>query len=442
MRVPFKAALIAGAVFSLFSACLSAAYADDPAPVANDDQETWVVSPPFKSFFVYVLDNDSGVGLTVTAAGPAQHGEATIDPGGIMIEYAPDEGFIGEDAFPYTVKDANGQTATAIVTMHIETLPIEAVDDESTYVITSAGVGRYVDVRGNDVAGSDFHVTAVGPAQHGEAIIDDGAFNVIYDPDEGFIGDDTFPYTITDLYGQTATATVTVHVVPLLAVDDQQIIYSVPTANFVKKNSSISVLDNDEGTGLRVQSVSDASHGLAVISDNALYLVYMPTLGFHGLDTFTYTAVDANGYTSTATVTLTVESYMNAVDDSVTTSQNTAVEISVFTNDEGYSNVTIDSVSAPSHGTATQVVCTGATTQQKLCVIYTPVSGFTGEDTFTYTLKDDTGNQAVATVAITVTPIQVTSGGSTLPPSSAPMALVAVGMIIVASAFALLMTHR
>src|SRR5690606_10682401 len=53
------------------------------------------------------------------------------------------------------------------------------------------------------------------------------------------------------------------------------------------------------------------SHGS--LSGTAPNLVYEPELGFEGLDSFTYQVMDANGFSDTATVSLTITSDLAAV---------------------------------------------------------------------------------------------------------------------------------
>lgn len=94
----------------------------------------------------------------------------------------------------------------------------------------------------------------------------------------------------------------------------------------------------------------------------------------------------------------------SAVDDSATTDAGQSVDIDVLANDKGYGQpLTITSATAPGHGTAT--VSNGRIT-------YAPASGFSGTDTFTYTISD-AGGTATATVKVTVhAVVQPASGGS------------------------------
>ena len=90
-----------------------------------------------------------------------------------------------------------------------------------------------------------------------------------------------------------------------------------------------------------------------------------------------------------------------ANNDSATTVQNTAVVITVVANDtdpDGTINpATVIITGAPLHGIA--VAYSNGT------VTYTPNAGYTGTDTFTYTVKDNNGAISNgATVTVTVTP--------------------------------------
>ena len=108
------------------------------------------------------------------------------------------------------------------------------------------------------------------------------------------------------------------------------------------------------------------------------------------------------GYTAG---TLTVKPRGNqspaARNDSAATTKNTAVEINVLSNDsdpDGSINVkTVSIVAKPSHGKVSVDSKTGVVT-------YTPDKNFTGSDSFTYKVKDNSGAYSnVATVSLTIT---------------------------------------
>lgn len=83
-------------------------------------------------------------------------------------------------------------------------------------------------------------------------------------------------------------------------------------------------------------------------------------------------------------------------DDTVLVAQNGSVTIPMLLNDSDADGDTLSLVSTtlPAQGTLTN--------HGNNTVTYTPTAGYTGDDSFTYTLSDGNGNQANATVNITV----------------------------------------
>ncbi len=61
-------------------------------------------------------------------------------------------------------------------------------------------------------------------------------------------------------------------------------------------------------------------------------MVYTPAADFNGTDTFTYT-VTSGGITETATVSVTVGAVADIVDDTATTTEDSAVNVLVLAND-------------------------------------------------------------------------------------------------------------
>ena len=173
---------------------------------------------------------------------------------------------------------------------------------------------------------------------------------------------------------------------------------AVADATNTLKNAAvtINVLANDSdpnGYALSVQSVTPPSNGsTAIVGTNVLYT---PTTGFTGTDTFTYTIFDGYFDTATATVTVTVNQPQppTLVNDMATTTQNTPVTIPVLANDtDPYSlPLSIQSITQPARGSA---VLAGTN------AVYTPNNYWYGLDTFTYTAGDGYGPNATATVSV------------------------------------------
>src|SRR4029453_18261813 len=92
-----------------------------------------------------------------------------------------------------------------------------------------------------------------------------------------------------------------------------------------------------------------------------------------------------------------------AVDDSYTTTEDTALSVAapgILGNDTDVDGgqLTPSVVSPPVNGTVTLDTAIGA-------FIYTPNPNFNGTDTFTYQVTDGTATSNLATVTLTVTPV-------------------------------------
>ncbi len=335
--------------------------------------------------------------ITFTLVSQPEHGVLSGSPPNLT--YSPDANFNGGDSFSYVANDgqATSDPATATITITPVNDPPVAVDD-SAVAVMDLSVAIPVLNNDSDVDGDGLTVVAVGGAQHGTAATD-GTI-VTYTPTAAFTGTDSFTYTIDDgasgTLHLTDTALVTVTVLasnsPPVAVDDA-------VATLVDTSVEISVLDNDsdpEGGTLTISQVGSAAHGTTTNHNTSI--TYVPDGGFAGTDVFTYQIFDGiNGYDS-ATVTVTVSppnTPPTAVDDYAYTERDTPTGISVLNNDFDSDGdpLTITAVGTPTHGTITH---TGSV------ITYTPASGFSGRDVFSYTIADNRQGSDTAVVTITV----------------------------------------
>lgn len=180
---------------------------------------------------------------------------------------------------------------------------------------------------------------------------------------------------------------------------------------------TISVLDNDSA-GLVIESVSGASGSVIINPDGTLS--YTPTENETGTDAFTYTAVDAGGQQTTATVTVDitpVNDAPDAADDVFTVSADTLYSgtASVLDND---TDIDGDSLSVAGAGPAPGSIQSFAPQDTGLTIAtvsggtveifrdgsftYTPPAGFSGTDSFVYMVADEAGATSTANVTIDV----------------------------------------
>jgi hypothetical protein len=172
----------------------------------------------------------------------------------------------------------------------------------------------------------------------------------------------------------------------------------------------IDVLLNDsdpDSDPLSLDSAASAMHGLTAVTDQQRIL-YTPTTGFYGTDSFSYTISDGNGAEASATVLVIVDAAPvntppNAVADHTSTPQDTPVDIDMLANDtdDDGDALTVIDVDAADHGVVT-VNADGS-------VRYAPELGYSGEDTFAYTISDGRDTDSATVV------VGVTAAGNTAP---------------------------
>ena len=178
-------------------------------PVAGDDAAATAEDTPVS---ISVLANDSdldGDPLTIVNAGQPANGAAATN--GTQLVYTPAANFHGVDAFVYTVADGHGGQASALIVVTVTPVndnPVALPDSAATAIDTAVTIA--VLNNDSDVDGDTLSVSTLGLPAHGGATTD--GVTVTYTPNAGFIGSDSFSYTVSDGHGGGATAQVTVAV--------------------------------------------------------------------------------------------------------------------------------------------------------------------------------------------------------------------------------------
>jgi len=177
---------------------------------------------------------------------------------------------------------------------------------------------------------------------------------------------------------------------------DQDTVLSVDAPGVLEND-----MDNDDDP-IETDFVSNPSNGVLELNPDGSF-VYTPTSGFVGIDTFEYRAYDGIDYSTSATVTITVQAVNHppvAEDDTYTTDEDVPLSIAspgVLANDhdpEPWDYITAELVSGPQNGTLTFFL--------EGDFEYAPDTDWSGVDTFTYRVFDGLEYGNVATVTISV----------------------------------------
>ncbi len=347
-----------------------------------------------------VMANDTdtdGDEFTVTDVTQGEYGSVVINSSG-TVTYTAIEKYIGDDLFVYTITDSGNAKAVGSVLVTVDkpnTAPV-AVDDNKT---TGIGMPVTIKVLENDIDLDEDILTVVDFTLPSHGAVDyDGEGGFLYVPLVGYRGSDMFSYTIDDGYGLTNRGNVfiTVSNMPPTANDDEE--------NTRKDNPVVIFpLSNDsdpEGTSLTLTGASEAENG-TVTFEGGSSVTYTPDAGFIGIDTFTYTVRDEDGGGSAGTVTIFVTS-LNApiaFDDTASTNEDSPLAINLNGDDADGDTITFATATVPVHGELSEFnPVTG-------WITYSPDLNYFGEDSFTFRANDGMRNSNIATVLITVRPV-------------------------------------
>jgi VCBS repeat-containing protein len=338
--------------------------------VALDDGPWVDVSKPVHSFADVTTGPHVAVVRPVNAAGPGPESPVTFEMP--PVNARPEA---GDDSYP--------------------------TPEDITLVVGAPGVV------GNDTDADGEALTAVlvaGPA-HGSLSMDpDGSF--VYTPDANYHGADSFSYRASD---GTATSVATVSLM-ITSVNDAPTVVNqnynteedgqlnVPAPGVLRNAGDV------DGDPLSAVVAVGPAHGSLVL-DPAGSLTYTPNPNFNGSETFTYRASDGTATSSLATVTIFVFSVNDvpvAGDDSYSTAEDTVLEVvapgTLGDDADPDGQLGLAFLDAgPSHGDLV-FGYDGSFT-------YTPDPDFHGSDSFTYHVEDAFSRSNVATVSLTVTPV-------------------------------------
>ncbi|MDN3595763.1 Ig-like domain-containing protein [Zunongwangia endophytica] len=280
-----------------------------------------------------------------------------------------------------------------------------AVDDELRTIENEELTFDTDDLLQNDEVVDNARIFSIdSESSEDGSIIDNRDGTYTYIPSTDFQGEDTFMYSlcVPGDSDRCSEATVTVQVDqpgPPIANDDS---YEIDEDEILLiRNYG----DNDSLIGGAVITSVNSESGNATVTINEdNNIVYVPIEGYAGIDTFTYTICNDDEETScdTAIITVTVvdEGNPTAEDDTVIVNTNNSQTIldDLLANDNVIDSAEITSVN--NSGTQGTV-----TLNEDGTVTYTPSSGFTGEDSFEYSLCDD--DQPEASCSIATVTVQV-----------------------------------
>jgi len=365
------------------------------APVAQDTSLSTDEDTPESCTLIATDGDGDPLSFSIVAQGTLGTAVVTNASSG-SVAYTPKPNAFGTDTFTYKASDGKSNSNTATVTVTISPVndaPIALGDSVST----SRNTPVIINVLANDTDVDGDVLTTASFTQGLHGTVQVSGASLLYTPFPDFNGNDSFSYTVSDGHDATATATVTVAVV-------------IPNEPPVAQQSAIGTTEDTPGSGTLIAAdgngdpltfsvVAQGTLGTVVVTNPSIgSFTYTPKSNAFGTDAFTFRASDGKANSNTATVTVTISPVNDAptaLNDAVSTPQNTAVTVDVLSNDTDADGDVL-TVSTFTQG------LNGTVRLDNGFLRYTPNTAFNGTDSFNYTVADGCGGTASATVTVAV----------------------------------------
>jgi VCBS repeat-containing protein len=365
---------------------------------------TPVNDPPVAQAQSLTTAEDTALAITVVATdidGPSlsytynQPAHGSVTGTGPSLSYLPASNYNGSDAFTFTASDGT-LTSTATISINVTPVndpPVATLQNLTTPEDQALGLT----LTGTDVEGSPLTFVVTTSPLNGT--LTGTAPNLVYTPALNYNGTDFISFKANDGQLDSTVATISITVVP---VNDppvaQNSSVTVSAGNQVSVALSATDVDQFETLTLTYAVVTPPQHG--ALTGTGQTLIYKPTAGYEGPDSFTFKATDVkNAASNVATVSITV-THTNAApvaaNQAPSTNEDTALSVTLTATDSDSTTLTYAVVTQPVHGTLTGNAPN---------VTYTPSLNYNGPDSFTFKANDGQSDSNVATISLTVVSI-------------------------------------
>ena len=356
-------------------------------PVAVADASTTIVNTPVSGD---VSSNDSGAIPSlnpVFTSGPLSVGTGTLvmNPTTGQYTYTPATGFTGTTIATYTLCNLSSPPcSTASITFTVYPTLI-AVNDP---IVTTPSVTTTGTLTGNDIGlvpgGSYTTIATPFSPTTGTITVNPATGQYTFVPNPTFTGTAQTTYTVcqyvppSTLALQCSTATITVNITNILAVNDETVtLINLPVSGNLGTNDL-------NATGGTYVITNQPLNGTVTVNPATGQYTFTPAPSFTGVTTATYVVCNpAPTNCSSATITFTVYPTLIAVNDPIVTTPSVTTTGTLTGNDIGLvpggSYTTIATPFSPTTGTITVNPATGQYT-------FVPNPTFTGTAQTTYTV--------------------------------------------------------
>jgi len=363
------------------------------SPIAFD-QIVATLEDVSKAITLTGIDPDGAV-ISYTLLSSPLHG--TLSGTAPSLTFIPTGNYSGADSFTFTVNDGTIDSNIATVSITITAVNDPPIANNQSASIVE-DIATSITLTGSDVDGNPLTYSVLVAPLHGT--LSGIAPNLSYTSASNYNGPDNFTFTVNDGFVDSNIATVSLSIT---SSNDAPVANNQTISTLEDVAVAITLTGNDaEGSALTYSILSIPTNGS--LSGLAPNVTYTPNLNYTGSDNFTFKVNDGLVDSSPGTITVTVTPVNDspiANNQSVNYNLNTPKAITLTGSDPEGTALAFSVITFPTNGTLTGTAPN---------LTYTPNTGYTGADTFTFQVSDGAATSASATVSLFLTP------GSNLPP--------------------------
>ncbi|HWA29296.1 MAG TPA: Ig-like domain-containing protein [Lacunisphaera sp.] len=310
------------------------------------------------------------------------------------VTYTPRLNFNGTDSFTFKASDKAADSPATTVSITVRPVNDPPMARPASLTVAEDTPGR-IQLSGDDVDSAPLRFAIIANPEHGT--LSGTPPDLTYTPAAGYHGADKFVYAAFDgeFISPAALAIITVTSVNQAPTAESG---AFATEEGVPVAVTLVGKDNDEDKQELIYRITtDPAHG--TLSGTAPNLVYTPAAHYHGTDAIAFTVSDGRAVSAEATIALSVSSRNDppvAQSQSISTMEDTSANVMLSAADPDGDDLTYSVVTPPAHGTITGIAPN---------LVYEPAADFHGTDTFEFKAGDGTADSAIATITVSVTPV-------------------------------------
>ncbi|WP_313415010.1 putative Ig domain-containing protein [Stenotrophomonas sp.] len=270
---------------------------NQPVPVVVNDAAS---TPANAAVTVNVTANDTGPITSIAIAQAPTHGTAVAS--GLDVVYTPATSFFGSDSFTYTATGPGGTSTAATVSITVTPLAVPVAAAHSATVL--AGQSVTVQAEAGALNGPFTAVSITRAPSSGTAVVQGNG--IVYSADADASGVVDFDYTLSNPFGASAPARISVNVNP------RPVAPALTASAIAGTVVNVDLTTTARGgpfTAANVVSVSPAEAGTAIVSASGTgyTLAFTAAATFGGAVRITYTLSNAFATSAPGTVDVMVK---------------------------------------------------------------------------------------------------------------------------------------